>query len=173
MNTLSTDQRWLLAHMGGWEIVDALLSAAGTDRLMQQMWGATNVRPPDGGPQWLRSWETRGGKITAPWREPRVIVTSAQLKRFARDLPSDIRAELAECRRARNSETHRTYQWCHCPWQTHGRRPASTPCLRYHPTDDEDQDHRAIARRIAEWESALLRRALGVETGQLTLFDAL
>lgn len=171
MSTLSTDQRWLLAHMGGWAIVDALLSPAGTDHLMQSMWGS-NHGLPDDGPQWLRGWQTRGGKITAPWTgEARVTITSAQLKRFARDLPADIRTELVECRRARTIETQRTYLWCHCPWKEHGPRPEVGPCQRYHPTDAEDDAHRDTERRIRAWESALLRRALGIETGQLALFD--
>ena len=174
MSTLTTDQRWLLAHMGGWAIVDALLTPAGVDRLMQLSWGGVGGQPPAGGPEWLCSFETRAGKITAPWgSQPRVIVTSAQLKRFARDLPADICAELDQCSRARTTETLRSYQWCHCPWQFHGPTADSAPCDRYHPTAAEDQDHRNTVRRIAEWESNLLRRTLGIEAGQLSLFDTL
>jgi hypothetical protein len=172
--TLTIDQRWLLAHMGGWAVVDALLSPAGTDHLMQTMWGCTGGEPPDGAPKWLRGFQTRSGKITAPWgAEPRVILTSAQLKRFARELPGDVHAELAACRRARTIETRRTFQWCHCPWQHQGRTADSAPCPQYHPTGAEDQEHRSTLGRIAEWESVQLRRALGIETGQLSLFDAL
>jgi hypothetical protein len=72
MSTLTADQPWLLLHMGGWAIIDALLSPAGTDQLMGRMWGSSGGEPPAGAPERLRGWDTRGGKIVSPWRgEPR------------------------------------------------------------------------------------------------------
>jgi hypothetical protein len=173
MSTLRADQRWLLLHMGGWAIIDALLSPAGTDQLMGRMWGSTGGEPPAGAPEWLRGWETRSGRIVSPGRgEPRVVITSAQLKRYVNSLCPEVRAELEDCRNARLAETQRTRDWCHCPWQSQAPNPHSQPCQRNHPTDHEDQQHLSTISGIAAWESALLRRALAVVTGQLPLFDA-
>lgn len=174
MSTLSADQRWLLLHMGGWAIIDALLSPAGTDQLMGRMWGSTGGDAPVGAPEWLQGWDTRVGKIVSPWRgEPRVVITSAQLKRYANSLSPEVRAELEDCRNARLAETQRTCDWCHCPWQHEAPNKHSEPCQRYHPSDDEDLHNISTIRRIGAWESELLRRALAVDTGQLPLFETL
>lgn len=172
MSALSVDQRWLLLHIGGWAIVDALLSPAGTDHLMQSMSGSTGGNPPQGGPEWLCGWQTRAGKIVSPWRgQPHVVVSAAQIKRYGKQLPADGRAELVECRAARSAETMRTEGWCHCPWKDHSPNAHSGPCRRYHPTDAEDRAHLDNLRRIEAWETTVLRRALGVDAGQLALFD--
>ncbi|EUA09711.1 hypothetical protein I545_5881 [Mycobacterium kansasii 662] len=39
MSDLTTDQRWLLYFMGGWQIRDCLIDTAGTDHLMRSMGG--------------------------------------------------------------------------------------------------------------------------------------
>ena len=67
---LSVDQRWLLLHMGGWEIVGALCSPEAVKKLMQSCWGSSGGRSHasdlPNSPAWLKKcgWETSGGVIT-------------------------------------------------------------------------------------------------------------
>lgn len=157
--TLTENQRWLLLLMGGWAIIDALLSPAGTKHLMQSGWGGANHTPPEGAPRWLRSFDTRGSKIVAPCG---VTVTAAQINRYAAALDDAIRAELAACQAARQTNTMQGYEWCHCPYQHTAPNAFTGPCTRYHPTEEDEAAHLAEYRRIGEWEKDLLRRALGL-----------
>lgn len=174
--SLTTDQRWLLFVIGGWTMRDCLISPDGTDYLMQTMSGACGLSGPDGGPEWLTGWNTRSGKITAPpFGDVRVMVTKAQINSYARALPDCTRDDLIACREADAVEQRRTYEWCHCPWQHQAPNPHSGPCKRYHPTDDEYDDHLVRVRAIAAWQTQLLRRALHLDTAgeQLDLLSAL
>lgn len=157
--TLTENQRWLLLLMGGWAIIDALCSPAGTKHLMQSSWGGANHTPPEGAPAWLRSFDTRGNKIVAPCG---VTVTAAQINRYAAALDESIRAELAACQAARQTNTMQGYEWCHCPNEHTAPNAFTGPCTRYHPTGEDEAAHLAEYRRIREWEKDLLRRALGL-----------
>lgn len=176
MTDLSADQRWLLYVMGGWAIRDCLIGAAGTDHLMQSMWGSAGRNGPEGGPQWLTGWDTRGGKISAPSAsDRRVTITKAQINAYARSLPDAVRHELIALRAQDQSERQRANGWCHCPWASAPPNAHSRPCTRYHPTEDEDNAHWNALNRIDVRLDSILRQALRIDSpkaGQLALFDA-
>ena len=178
MSDLTSDQRWLLYFMGGWQIRDCLIGTAGTDRLMQSMSGACGFTGgPEGGPDWMTGWSTRNGKISSPGHgESRVVITKAQINAYARSLPESVRAELIARRAESAAEATRTESWCRCPWAETAPNSHSGPCERYHPTDEEECDHYATVRRIDEALKEALRRAMNLHdlgAGQLALFDAL
>ena len=70
------------------------------------------------------------------------------------------------------AERQRTAGWCHCPWAQQAPNAHSGPCKRFHPTDEQDLDHYDISAAISRRTDEVLRRALGLDTGQLALFDA-
>lgn len=169
--TLTTEQRWLLWAIGGWEMRDCLLGPAGTDPFMTSMSSHHGSSAPAGAPTWLTGWNTASRRITAPsLGQTRVVVTAAQINAYARQLSADIRADLQACRAAAHAEMNRTAEWCHCPWAHHAPNTHSRPCRRYHPTEAEDLDHQATTARIDQHTRAVLRRALGLVDDQLTLF---
>ncbi|MGV7303109.1 hypothetical protein PJK45_28090 [Mycobacterium kansasii] len=173
---LTTEQRWLMFAIGGWTMRDCLLGPAGTDYLMQSCYSHWGFSGPEGGPNWLTGWNTAQGKITAPQSGTvRVALTKAQINSYAATLPADVRHELTECRDAACVEQQRTADWCHCPWQHQAPNAHSSPCDRYHPTEDEDDDHQARARAIYSWQTQLLRRALQLQSAgeQPDLFSGL
>lgn len=173
---LSTEQRWLMFAIGGWAMRDCLLGPAGTDHLMQSCYSSWGFSGPQGGPDWLTGWNTAHGKITAPQRGPvRITLTKAQINSYAAALPDDIRRELTDCRDAAHAEVQRTADWCHCAWQHQAPNTHSGPCTRYHPSDDEDDQHRARTRAIECWQTRLLHRALQLQCAgeQLDLFSGL
>lgn len=176
MSGLTSDQRWLLYSMGGWMMRDCLIGPAGTDYLMQSMWGGCGHAHPEGGPTWMTSFETRGGRVVSPASgQARVVVTKAEINAYARALPTAIRDELIAVRTASTTERSRTDGWCHCPWATTVPNAHSAPCPRYHPTHAEDDAHYAEINRLDELSGQILRRALRLqehETGQLDLFSA-
>ncbi len=172
--TLTEDQRWLLFAIGGWEMRECLLGPHGVDHFMQSCSSAYGHDGPAGGPAWLTGWTTSGGKITAPPRgDVRVVVTKAHINAYAATLAADVLADLSACRSADTQEHTRTAGWCRCPWQHTAPNSHSGPCTRYHPSDAEEQDHYDRCRRIRTWTEAVLRRALGIDTGQLALFDGI
>lgn len=177
MSDLTTDQRWLLYFMGGWQIRDCLIDTAGTDHLMQSMSGACGFTGPEGGPEWMTGWDTRNGKVHSPGRgESRVVITKAQINAYARSLRESVRAELVALRAEARAEANRTTGWCHCPWSQTAPNADSGPCQRYHPTDDEDDAHYATVRRIDHALDEVLWQALNLHRepdGQLELFAAL
>jgi hypothetical protein len=175
MSTLTSDQRWLLLHMGGWQIEWALLSPAGTDHLMTSMWGQCGGRAPEGGPEWLTSFETRGGKVTAPYgtgEPPKVTVTAAQINRYGAALPPEIRVELEASRKASRAHAAKAEGWCHCPWKDRAPNAHSGPCTRYHPTEAEYEAHLEEGWQLRDRQRAALRRALQIDqqAEQLALF---
>ncbi|ETA91883.1 hypothetical protein O982_24830 [Mycobacterium avium 10-5581] len=173
---LSPEQRWLLFAIGGWMMRDCLLGPAGTDHLMQSCYSSWGFTGPDGGPDWLTGWNTANGKISAPQKGTvRVSVTKAQINSYAATLPADIRRELTDCRDAAHAEQQRTASWCHCPWRDIAPNPHSGPCQHYHPTDAEDDQHRARVHALNAWQTRLLRRALQLQCAgeQLDLFSGL
>jgi hypothetical protein len=174
MSTLTSDQRWLLLHMGHTAVRRALLSPTATAWMMQSMLGCTGGTPLPGAPDWMRGWRTRGGIISAPWSdEPRVTVTANQINRFGANLSTVMRAELEAIDLAVSTENTRSAGWCHCAYKDQPASPHAQACERYHPTAEENEAHRQERRSIREWEADALRRALCPEAAQtqLDLFD--
>lgn len=169
--TLTEDQRWLLRSIGGWTMRDCLIGPEGVQDLMSRCSSSTGSRI-DGGPEWLTNGYTCGrGKIVSPWwttdigRPPAktVTVTTAQLNRYARNLPQDVTDELREVRRAFNTENIRR-DWCRCGREDEcHRRNEGDPIYggRHHPTDEEVDAHYRELRRIQDWQDRVLDRALG------------
>lgn len=180
--TLSVDQRWLLLHMGGWEIVHALASPDGVTHLMQSCWGSSGGRANcddlPGAPRWIKGcgWETRGGVIYACGQGgPHVKIKASELNRFSKELPADIRAELVACRDAGTANAVLRGQFCHCghhdqsyPWEKDRICP---------PTIEQENDASADYWRIRAWEHVVLAKALGlngrphIAGDQLDLFE--
>jgi hypothetical protein len=169
--SLTSDQRWLLATMGGWPIVWALCGPDGTQHLMASMWGGCGKRV-EGAPEWMTSFETRSGKVYSPgFNDQRVVVSAAQIDRFAAQLPAEIKAELQACRLAGIEENQRAERWCYCGRETECHKASG----RHHPSATEDQEHLHKVWSIRDWQSAVLAKALGLEgepVGQLDLFGA-
>lgn len=180
---LSEDQRWLLLHMGGWQIVHALCSPDGVSALMQSRWGSTSGRASDlnGSPKWLEGcgFETSAGVITARSRKvPAVKIKAAEINRFAATIPDDVKNELIDCRNASTANAVMRYRFCHCgpnhdtayPWEKDRICP---------PTAEQENKASAEYWRIRAWEHILLAKALGLngrsqlaECEQLELFEA-
>lgn len=165
--TLTLDQRWLLCHMGGWEIVAALCSPDGVDRLMRSCWGSTGGRSHatevPGCPEWVRScgWDIAGGTITGHTRGGlEVKVTGRAINRFADQLDDDTRAELIACNSASQANANLGYRMCrntrehtHLPYETDRICPA---------TDEQLDAHNAEHWRVVDWQKQLLPAALGL-----------
>lgn len=172
---LTEDERWLLFAMGGWMILDALLSKAGADYLAQSHWGGT-LRDVEGGPEWLRGgFSTNGGNISCPaFGTPILTIKVTRITAYGLTLPADLRAEMEQCRKDSQALNLKQYGWCHCPWKREARNEHSEHCKRYHPTDAEDDAARAEHWRIWGLEKVLIRRAFQIQAesvGQLALFD--
>jgi len=181
---LTLEQRWLLMTMGGWQIVDALIGPGGVNHLMQSQWSGNRFEPIPGAPEWMTSWSTGNGRIVSPWgrdTEPRVTVTAAQINRYARTIPDEVRGQLEAIALQRSQHTWKSYDWCWCGRETECRRAnAGDPLYgdRYHPTEREISQHHADARRIRAYEGVYLAKALRLTaadlepSGQLDLFEA-
>lgn len=172
---LTEDERWLLLAMGGWMILDALLSKQGAEYLAQSHWGGT-LRDVEGGPDWLRGgFSTNGGKVHCPaFGTPILTIKVTRITAYGLTLPADLRAEMEQCRKDSQALNLKQYSWCHCPWKHEAASKYSEPCKRYHPTDAEDDAARAEHWRIFDLEKVLLRRAFQMQeepVGQLALFD--
>lgn len=162
---LTTDQRWLLLHMGTWQIVHALCSPEGVTALMTSRWGSTGGRLTDlnDAPEWLKTcgWEISGGVIHARTRKlPGLKIKAAEINRFAAQLPDDIKAELIDCRNAGTANAVLRGRFCHCgnhqesyPWQKNAICPATM-----------EQENQAAADywRINAWQHVVLAKALGL-----------
>lgn len=184
MTALTTDQRWLLYRMGGWQIISALCSTDGTRQLMNSRWGSTGGGDvPESAPDWLDGcgWDTEAATITPRWlhgkpkNAPTFTIKPAAINRYSAELPEDVKAELLECRNAGTANAVMSGRFCHC---------GSTPCgYRYlkdricPPTEDQEQEARDEYWRIRDWQDDLLLRALGLvecavaDDGQLELFE--
>ena len=179
---LSLDQRWLLLHMGGWQIVSALCSPEGVNHLMKSRWGATSGRAADlnGSPKWLdgAGFEISGSVISARARRlPGLKIKAAEINRFAAQIPKHIKEELIECRNAGTANAVLRGRFCHCgrdhdksyPWENDRICP---------PTKKQENDAAADYWRIRAWEHVVLAKALGlshdswVDGQQLELFGA-
>lgn len=176
--TLTLEQRWLLMTVGGWQIVDALISPGGVQNLMRSSLGGTRLKARPGAPEWMTSFEVRVNRIVSPWRDgPRVTVTAAQINAYARALPADIKAELEEHALARGQHASRGRDWCLCGRPDEClRRHAGDPLYgdRHHPSRREWNDHTSEFRQLDARERELLGKALrlnDIESGQLGLFE--
>lgn len=169
---LSIDQRWLLLHMGGWEIVGALCSPEAVKKLMQSCWGSSGGRShasdlPDA-PAWLKKcgWETSGGVITAKNHgNPNVKIKAADINRFAATIPDDIKAELLECRNAGTANAVLRYRHCYCgdSKRKHFEKDVICP-----PTDEQERDCTNEYWRVIDWQKRVLVKALGLGESQVT-----
>lgn len=169
--TLTEDQRCLLRMVGGWAMRDCLIGPEGIARLMQSHYGGTGRRM-DGAPAYLRGFQCGGGKIVSS-AIPVISVTTAQLRKFAKSLPTDLVAEMRECAAAAQRTNLLRRQFCHC---------GSDPCGYSYmgdricpPTEQQEADAKAEFWRCEDWTDDLLDRALGFTTvaepvGQLELF---
>ena len=94
---LTEEQRWLLRAMGGWAIRDCLTYPEyGWSHLMQSMWGGSS-RHREGRPEFLRGGFQCGyGRIVSPGygRDPLVMITKAEMMRFAKSLPARLVEDL-------------------------------------------------------------------------------
>lgn len=165
--TLTVDQRWLLLHMGGWEIVGALCSPEGVTRLMQSCWGSTAglACNRSGAPAWLKGcgWEISSGVITA--RPHSVVkIKAAEINRYAARLPADIKSELIACRDAATANAVLRGRFCHCGDHTKSylwQEDAICP-----PTAKQENDAQADYWQIKAWQHAVLAKALGLRGEQ-------
>jgi hypothetical protein len=180
---LSTDQRWLLLHMGSWQIVHALCSPDGTRGLMNSRWGSTGggALPPDA-PEWLNGcgWETEASTIAPRWlggrpaAAPTFTIKPAAINRYAEQLPEEIKAELLDCRNAGTANAVLKYRFCRC-----GSKKCGYGYLKDRicpPTPEQEKAADEEYWRIVEWQGTVLRRALALdgqsEGNQLQLFEA-
>lgn len=179
---LTTDQRWLLLHMGTWQIVHALASPDGVKALMLSCWGSSGGRADaddvPGCPQWVKGcgWETSGGTITARAQGgPHVKIKAAEINRYAATIPADIKDELVACRNAGTANAVYGYRLCrdtrehtHLPYERDKICPA---------TEAQEQQQRDEYWRIVDWQKRILIRALGLDGqshipgDQLDLFE--
>jgi hypothetical protein len=174
---MTDDQRWLLLHMGGWQIVAALCSSEDVTKLMQSCWGSSagrsQVSDRPNAPAWLKNcgWDTSGGTITA--RGVGVKVKAAEINRYAKQIPDDIKAELLACRNAGTANAVLKYRFCRC-----GSKKCGYGYLKDRicpPTDAQEREADDEYWRIIDWQDRLLPVALGLNAdapGQLQLFGA-
>lgn len=177
--TLSADQRWLLLHMGSWQIVHALCSPDGVTKLMQSCWGSSGGRCVDlpKAPEWLQQcgWDTSGGTITARAQGgPQVKIKAAEINRYAAQLPADIKAELIACRNAGTANAVLGYRLCRNKHE-HKHLPYEDKICP--ATVEQENMQRAEYWRIVAWQHVVLAKALGlngrsqVAGDQLDLFE--
>ncbi|WP_074357601.1 hypothetical protein [Mycobacteroides abscessus] len=169
--TLTEDQRWLLRMVGGWTMRDCLIGPAGVTRLMQSHYGGTGCGL-DGAPSYIRGFQCGGGKIVTTG-VPVITVTTAQLRKFAQSLPTELVTEMRECAAAAQRNNLLRHQFCRC-----GSVPCGFAYMRDRicpPTEQQEADAIAEFWRCQDWTEDLLDRALGFTTedepvGQLELF---
>jgi len=185
---MTEEQRWLLLHMGGWQIVSALCSPEGTRALMNSRWGSTGGgHIPEGAPEWIQGcgWETEAATITPKWlgyadrhggrpaQAPKFTIKPAAINRYAESLPDDVKAELLACRNAGTANAVFRYRFCRC-----GTKKCGYGYLKDRicpPTAEQEQAADQEYWRVVEWQDRLLPVALGLgvaATGQLELFEA-
>lgn len=172
---MNIEQRWLLLHMGSWQIVAALCSPDGVTKMMQSCWGSSGGDAPLGAPAWLNrcGWDTHGSVITA--RGVDLKITAKDINRFAAQLPADVKKELLDCRNAGTANAVLRYRHCHCgdPKRNHLQKDAICP-----PTAGQERDATAEYWRVVDWQKTVLVKALGlgsdswVDGDQLDLFEA-
>ncbi|WP_441964575.1 hypothetical protein [Mycolicibacterium houstonense] len=163
---LSKNQRWLLFHVGGWRIVDALVLPAGADQLVAMTSASATGQVSPEAPNWLGGWEIRGDCIRSRNSAgPRVEITAAQLARYAAALPDTLKAELAAASAANSANAADRGRFCACDHDPCERGPGHVHDLA------EVEAVEAEHKRIREWGTGILRRALYLGGEQLGLFE--
>ncbi len=180
--TLAVDQRWLLLHMGSWQIVHALASPEGVANLMRSRSGSTGGRASDlnGSPEWLADcgWEINGSVISARARRlPGLNIKAAEINRYAAHLPADIKAELVACRDAGTANAVLRARFCHCGHHDHATYMPWEKDRICPPTVEQENNATADYWRIRAWQHVVLAKALGlngrshIANDQLDLFE--
>jgi hypothetical protein len=179
---MTEEQRWLLLHMGGWQIVSALCSTEGTKALMNSRWGSTGgAHIPADAPEWLHGcgWETEASTISPRWlggrpaQAPTFTIKPAAINRFSESLPDDVKAELLACRNAGTANAVLRYRFCRCGTKKCGYGYVKDRICP--PTAEQEQAADQEYWRVVEWQDRLLPVALGLGVaaiGQLELFEA-
>ncbi|GAB36462.1 hypothetical protein [Gordonia otitidis] len=176
--TLSTEQRWLLAGVGGWEMAECFTSPGrGIDRLMTSMYSASTARRDDRYPAWLEGGFSCGyGRIESHRTvgAVTVVVTKKQLAAFAARLDDDVVRRLRDALAALGTETIRWSDTCFCPDPHCVDNNPGDPLYsdRWHPTDEQYQEHLDFSMRLAASLQRLVLEACALEApvGQLGLF---
>lgn len=107
---------------------------------------------------------------------PQVTIKAAEINRFIKAIPDEIRLELVACRDAGTANAVLRGRFCHCgnhetsyPWQKDRICP---------PTRKQEREADEEYWRIIDWQNSILSKALGVggeswvEGDQLELFGA-
>lgn len=176
---LTFEQRWLLFHMGGWQIVDALCSEDGVKKMMQSCWGSTGGKADNlpQAPEWLNrcGWEIRSGTIHSRGHNvPDITINASAINRFAAQLPDEIKAQLKACRSAGTANAIEQSRHCYCG---HPERKHFEPDVICPPSTKQKNTVSAEYWRIRSWEQVLLAKALNLNgrsnshSDQLDLFE--
>ena len=179
---MTEEQRWLLLHMGGWQIVAALCSPEGTKSLMNSRWGSTGGNIPPQAPEWLKGcgWETESSTISPRWLggkpagAPSFTIKPAAINRYASELPEDIKAELLACRNAGQANAVLKYRFCRCGSEKCGYGYLKDRICP--PTEAQEREADDEYWRIIDWQDRLLPVALSLavgSSGQLELFESI
>ena len=173
---LTKEQRQLLAVYPAGMVVDTIVNPdSGIARIRAGMCGGSRLDGP------IRHFNTGNGRIHAGsfGEEPSVVVTFAQLKKWALSVPAELRDRIKAVRDLERAENARVWEWCHCPTPEECLRVnAGDPMYggRHHPSEDEYRQHLDVVMDLRKQERALLDEALGLgddPVGQLDLFDEL
>lgn len=162
---MNREQRMVLLHI---HASDLLLDGDdGWSRLMTSMQGGSGPRGKHQDVHTVSSYDCRDQKISAEFHDgTKVVVKKKDITAYVKTVPADILAEVQAARLALREEANRTYDWCHCPVQ----RGEPGKCFgnfgahgeRYHPTDEEDQEHLEIYWQLRDRQKAALQTALGL-----------
>ena len=173
---LTKEQRQLLSVYPRSMISDTIIDQErGLKNISSGQCGGSRLDGP------IRHFHTGKGRIEAgSWgEEPSIVVTFAQLKRWAREVPADLRDRIKAVRLAQQKEAARVHKWCHCPNPEQCLKVNEGDLFyggRHHPTEEEDMEHLEITFDLRDQERDLLDEALGLgdePVGQLDLFDQL
>lgn len=167
---LSKNQRWLLFHIGGWRIVDALAVPTRAEQLLELTCGSTSGQSSPEAPHWLGGWDISHGVIRSRNHAgPRVEITAPQLTRYIAQLPDTITSELAAASSANTANTEERERFCFC------RQNPCHNCDRHgyihNPDPEQVQAVAAEGERVRSWGVDILRRALHLGGEQLGLFE--
>lgn len=165
---LSKIQRWLLFHVGGWRIVDALVLPAGADQLIAMTSSSDTGQTSPEAPTWLGGWEIGRGCIRSRNPAgPRVEITAAQLARYAAALSNELKAELAAATAANSANAAERARFCFCDQDPCDRGPS----YLHDPDSAQVKAAEAEHERIRHWGASMLRRALYLGGEQVGLFE--
>lgn len=162
--SLTTDQRWLLFGVGGWNMVGCLARPEyGIPQLFQSMLGSSHLGDEvyEARPAWKgHGFTTTGKYIQLGWGRgdddaPNVRVSRQQLATYAKHLPQRTVDLLREHREATTLQSR--IESAHAPLES--RRPA-------HSIAKQKRGFHAIHARHLLDEKRLLRLALDLDDGE-------